>query len=146
MPSSVLKRNRNPPPDDDDFGSVKDFLINDAEFMESSLWGVKLENQINGRGDRRVIKTWKFTTSDGSAHNVQLTHHQDRERPDSIREIVIDNLPQYRKRSNAGNFHFKINNDDVVLTIQTQQNGWTYELIINGNLWRTARDMSEAIE
>lgn len=132
--------------DDEGFGSVKDFLLNDPEWTEDGLWGVKIETQVNVRSEIRVIKHWKFTTSDGSAHQVQLMHVQDRFRTDSMREIIIDNMPQYRKKSNAGNFHFKINNDDVVLTIQTLANGWTYELILNGNLWRTAREMVEAIE
>jgi len=132
--------------DDEAFGSVKDFLLNDPEWTEDGLWGVKIETQVNARSEIRVIKHWKFTTSDGSAHQVQLMHVQDRFRTDSMREIIIDSMPQYRKKSNAGNFHFKINNDDVVLTIQTLANGWTYELILNGNLWRTARELVEAIE
>jgi len=132
--------------EDDEFGSVKDFLLNDPEWTEDGFWGVKIETQVNVRSEIRVIKHWKFTTSDGSAHQVQLMHVQDRFRTDSMREIIIDNMPQYRKKSNAGNFHFKINNDDVVLTIQTLANGWTYELILNGNLWRTARELAEAIE
>jgi len=132
--------------EDDEFGSVKDFLMNDPEWTEDGFWGVKIETQVNVRSEIRVIKHWKFTTSDGSAHQVQLMHVQDRFRTDSMREIIIDSMPQYRKKSNAGNFHFKINNDDVVLTIQTLANGWTYELILNGNLWRTARELAEAIE
>jgi len=131
--------------EDDEFGSVKDYLMNDPEWTETGLWGVKIETQVNARSEIRVIKHWKFTTSDGSAHQVQLMHVQDRFRTDSMREIIIDNMPQYRKKSNAGNFHFKINNDDVVLTVQTLANGWTYELILNGSLFRTAREMVEAI-
>lgn len=147
--SSQLLQSRkanSPSLEDDEFGSVKDFLLNDPEWTEDGLWGVKIETQVNVRSEIRVIKHWKFTTSDGSAHQVQLMHVQNRFHTDSMREIIIDNMPQYRKKSNAGNFHFKINNDDVVLTIQTLANGWTYELILNGNLWRTAREMVEAIE
>jgi len=110
---------------------VGESTMKEGDPSEPFFWRQKLA--VGKSGKKKCATYWKFLSSDGKSHNLQLIHTQTpTETIESRRIVRVDGQEQYNKKSNACNFHLQINSEPLCVKLICERGGtWDYLLLTN---------------
>jgi len=118
---------------------VGESTVKQGDPSEPFFWRQKLA--IGKSGKPKCATYWKFLSSDGKSHNLQLVHTQTpTESVDARRIVRVDGQEQYNRKSSACNFHLQINSEPLCVKLIWEKGGtWDYQLFINNENFNEQR-------